>query len=164
LGIGFAVDPENANKVYAHVVGFGIFGSQDGGGAWTLLTDSAPPLTLNIAVGENSEILYAAAGQEGLWQSQDGGQTWKPMQTAPDSGAVALAYVPANRRFYVTTAGDLAGLYVSDDNGQSWKPLGLNGIFLAVAVSPRDPDHIIVVNDQGEVFASRDGGISWSDK
>jgi photosystem II stability/assembly factor-like uncharacterized protein len=160
---GFTVNPENASQVYAHVVGFGIFGSEDGGGTWTLLTDSAPPLTLNLAVGENSETLYAAAGQEGLWQSQDGGQTWKPMQTAPDKGAVALAYISENRRFYVTTAGDLAGLYVSDDNGQSWKPLGLNGIFLAVAISLLDPDHIIVVNDQGEVFASRDGGVSWSD-
>ena len=161
---GFTVNPENANQVYAHVVGFGIFGSQDGGSIWDQLSDSVPQSTFNLTVGENSETLYAAAGQEGLWQSQDGGQTWKPMQTAPDSGAVALTYISENRRFYVTTAGDLAGLYVSDDNGQSWKALGLNGIFLAVAVSPLDPDHIIAVNDQGEVFASRDGGVSWSDK
>src|SRR6266545_4905416 len=27
---GFAVDPENADRVYAHVVGFGIFTSEDG--------------------------------------------------------------------------------------------------------------------------------------
>ena len=160
---GFTVDPENANQVYAHVVGFGIFGSQDGGSTWTLLSNSTPPSTYNLAVGENSETLYAAAGGAGLWQSQDGGQTWKLMQNAPYSGAVAIAYAAANGRFYVTTLGDLAGLYVSDDNGQSWKSAGLNGTFLAVAVSPLDPDHIIVVNDQGEVFASRDGGVSWSD-
>jgi photosystem II stability/assembly factor-like uncharacterized protein len=161
---GFAVDPENAGQVYAYVVGFGIFGSQDGGSTWTLLSDSAPASTFNLAVGENSETLYAAAGQTGLWQSQDGGHTWMPVQNLPDTGAVAVAYVPANGRFYVTTLGDLAGLYVSDDNGQSWRPTGLNGTLLAVAVSPLDPDHIIVVNDQGEVFASRDGGVSWSDK
>jgi photosystem II stability/assembly factor-like uncharacterized protein len=161
---GFAVDPENASQVYAHVVGFGIFGSQDGGSTWTLLSDSAPPSTFNLAIGENSETLYAAAGEAGLWQSQDGGHTWISIQNLPDSGAVAMAYVPASGRFYVTTVGDLAGLYVSDDNGQSWKPAGLNGILLAIAVSPLDPDHIIAVNDQGEVFASRDGGLTWSDK
>jgi photosystem II stability/assembly factor-like uncharacterized protein len=161
---GFTVNPENASQVYAHVVGFGIFGSEDGGSTWTLLSNSAPPSTFNLAVGENSETLYAAAGEAGLWQSQDGGRTWMPIQTIPDSGALAVAYVPANGRFYVTTLGDLAGLYVSDDNGQSWKPTGLNGTLLAVAVSPLDPDHIIVVNDQGEVFASRDGGLTWSDK
>jgi len=150
--------------VYAHVVGFGVFGSQDGGSTWTLLSHSTPPSTYNLAVGENSETLYAAAGEAGLWQSQDGGRTWMLVQNVPDSGVVAMAYVPAHGRFYVTTLGDLAGLYVSDDNGQSWKSAGLNGTLLAVAVSPLDPDHIIVVNDQGEVFASRDGGISWSDE
>jgi photosystem II stability/assembly factor-like uncharacterized protein len=161
---GFTVDPKNANQVYAHVVGFGIFGSEDGGSTWTLLSDSAPPSTFNLAVGENSETLYAAAGEAGLWQSKDGGHTWISIQNLPDSGAVAMSYVPANGRLYVTTVGDLAGLYISDDNGQNWKSAGLNGTFLAVAVSPLDPDHIIVVNDQGEVFASRDGGVSWPDK
>ena len=161
---GFAVDPENANKVYAHVVGFGIFGSQDGGSTWILLSNSAPPSTYNLAVGENSETLYVAAAQAGLWKSEDGGQSWKAVQNIPDRGAVAVAYVPTNGRFYVSTVGDSAGLYVSDDYGQSWKALGLTGALLAVAVSPLDPDHIIVVNDQGDVFASRDGGLTWSDK
>lgn len=161
---GFSVNPENASQVFAHVVGFGIFGSQDGGSTWTLLSDNAPPSTFKLAVGENAETLYAAAGEEGLWQSQDSGRTWKIIQNVQDTGAGAMAYSSANGRFYVTTLGDLAGIYVSDDNGQSWKSAGLNGTFLAVAVSALDPDHIIVVNDRGEVFASRDGGNSWSDK
>ena len=161
---GFTVDPENANLIYAHVVGFGIFGSQDGGRGWTLLSVSAPPLTYNLAVGENSKTLYAAAGDAGLWQSRDGGHTWNPVQNAPDKGAIAVTYVPANGRFYVSTLGDSQGLYVSDDNGQSWKSVGLSGLFLAIAVSPLDPDHILTINSHGEVFASRDGGLTWSDK
>ena len=161
---GFTVDPENANQVYAHVVSFGIFGSQDGGSTWTKLSNIAPPSTFNLTVGENSETLYVAAGQAGLWQSQDSGQTWKALQNAPDTGAEAVAYIPAQGRLYVTTLGEVAGLYVSDDNGQSWKSAGLNGTLMAVAVSPLDPDHMIAINDQGEVYASRDGGISWSDK
>jgi photosystem II stability/assembly factor-like uncharacterized protein len=161
---GFTVDPENANHVFAHVVGFGIFSSQDGGSTWTLLSDGAPPSTFNLAMGENSETLFAAAGEAGLWQSQDGGHIWNSIPNAPDRGAIAVAYVPANGRFYVSTLGDLEGLYVSDDHGQSWKPAGLNGLFLAIAVSPLDPDHILTVNADGEVFASRDGGLTWSDK
>ena len=161
---GFTVNPENADQVYAHVVGFGIFGAQDGGSIWTLLSNSAPPSTFNLAVGENSETHYAAAGNAGLWHSQDGGRTWKLMQNAPDRGTVAVASIPANGQLYVTTIGDLAGLYVSDDQGQSWKSTGLNGTLLAIAISPLDSDHIIAINDQGEVFASRDGGVSWSDK
>ena len=49
---GFTVDPENADRVSAHVVGFGIFGSEDGGITWTLLSNSAPPSTFNLAVGK----------------------------------------------------------------------------------------------------------------
>ena len=75
-----------------------------------------------------------------------------------------MTYVRANGRLYVTTLGNSAGLYVSDDKGQSWKPTRMNGTLLAIAISPLDPDHIIVVNDQGEVFASHDGGLTWSDK
>ena len=161
---GFTVDPDNASHVYANVVGFGIFGSQDGGSTWTKLSNIAPPSTFNLTVGENSETLYAAAGEVGLWQSQDGGHTWKAIQNVPDVGAVAVTYVPALGRLYVTTLGDLAALYVSNDMGKTWKPSGLNGTFMAVAVSPLDPAHIIAVNAQGEVFASRDGGNSWSDK
>jgi photosystem II stability/assembly factor-like uncharacterized protein len=161
---GFSVDPENANQVYAHVVGFGILGSKDGGSTWTPLSNSAPSSIFNLAVGENSETIYATAGEAGLWHSQDGGQTWTPIQNAPDGGAVAVSYVATSGRLYVTTIGNSPGLYVSDDNGQSWKATGINGTLLAVAVSPLDPDHIIVVNDQGEVFASRDGGNSWTDK
>ena len=93
---GFTVNPENADQVYAHVVGFGIFGSQDGGSTWSLLSDSAPPSTFNLAVGENSETLYAAAGEAGLWQSQDGGHTWNSLKSAPDRGAIAVTYVPGN--------------------------------------------------------------------
>jgi photosystem II stability/assembly factor-like uncharacterized protein len=161
---GFAVDPENASQVFAHVVGFGIFGSQDGGGTWTLLSDSAHPSTFNLTVGENSETLYATAGEAGLWHSQDGGQSWNPVQNVPDTGAVAVFYVPRSERLYVTTIGNSPGLYVSEDGGQSWKATGLSATLLAVAVSPLDPNHIIAVNDQGEVFASRDGGLTWSDE
>jgi photosystem II stability/assembly factor-like uncharacterized protein len=80
------------------------------------------------------------------------------IQNVEDPGAVAVAYVPANERLYVSTLGDLAGLYVSEDHSQSWKSTGLKGTLLAVAVSELNLDHVIVVHDQGEVFASRDGG------
>jgi photosystem II stability/assembly factor-like uncharacterized protein len=161
---GFTVDPENADRVFAHVVGFGIFSSEDGGTTWFHLSDSAPPSTFNLAIGESSDSLYAAAGQAGLWHSRDGGQNWSPIQNIPDDGAAAVVYVRENKRLYVTTLGSSAGLYVSDDNGQSWKAPSLKGTLLAIAVSPLDQNHIIVVNDQGEVFASRDGGLTWMDK
>jgi len=161
---GFTVDPENANQVYAHVVGFGIFGSRDGGKTWTLLSSSIPGSTFNLSVGADAVTLYAAAGEAGLWVSKDSGQTWSRLPEIPDAGAIAVTYVRASDRLYVTTLGSAAGLYSSEDGSQTWTFAGLGGTILAFAVSPLDPKHIVAVNDQGEVFASRDGGVSWLDE
>lgn len=161
---GFAVDPDDDRKVYAHIVGYGVYGSQDGGHTWVILSENIPPSTFNLVLGKDADTLYAAAGAAGLWKSLDAGKTWSVIQTIPDNGAIAVTYSRSNGRLYVTTIGNLAGLYASDDNGQSWTPLELSGILLAVAVSPLDQNHIVTVNDQGQVFASRDGGNSWKDQ
>ena len=160
----FAVDPENPNKVFAYAVSFGLFGSVDGGISWEALSVTVPSSIHSLTLGEDDQTLYAAAGGAGLWNSQDGGQTWMPVQNVPANGAIAVAYVRANGRLYLTTLDPAAGLYCSDDGGQTWVSTGLNDTLLAVAISQLDPDHIIAVNDQGEVFASRDGGLSWSNE
>jgi photosystem II stability/assembly factor-like uncharacterized protein len=40
----------------------------------------------------------------------------------------------------------------------------LKGTLLAVAVSPQDPNHLIAVNDKGDIYASRDSGLTWPNK
>ena len=159
----FTVDPENPNKVFAYVVSFGLFGSEDGGISWEALSVTVPTSIHSLTLGEDDQSLYAAGGA-GLWQSQDGGRNWAPVQNLPDNDVIAVTYVRGNSRLYVTTAEPAAGLYYSDDGGRTWASTALSGTLLAVAVSPLDPDRIIAVNDQGEVFASRDGGISWSNE
>lgn len=156
---GFAVNPQNAEQVFANVGGFGIYTSQDGGVTWNLFSNSAPSSTFNLTVGKDGKSLYSAAGQAGFFESTDDGQTWQQL----NASAVAGVYVPANNRIYISTYDSAPGLYYSDDNGLTWLSAGLNGTFLAIAVSPLDPNHIIVVNDAGKVFASQDAGISWTE-
>lgn len=160
----FTADPENADRVFAFVVGFGIFGSEDGGVSWDALSQSIPSSTHGLAFGEDDQTLYAAATSAGLWRSQDAGQVWEPISGTPDEGAITVVYVRDTKRLYVTTLGEEAGLYMSEDQGTTWTSMGLRGIFLAIAVSPLDPNHLIVIDDEGQVFASRDGGDSWSDE
>jgi len=154
---GFAVDPTDANRVYAFVVNFGLYTSADGGAIWTELSTAVPPSTYNLAVGEANQ-LYLAAGEMGLWHSADSGQTWLPFDNL-SGGAVTVVY--HSGKLYAATLGPEAGLYVSSDAGASWTRLGLSGTLLAVAVSPQDPRRLIAVNQYGEVFASRDGGQTW---
>jgi photosystem II stability/assembly factor-like uncharacterized protein len=158
---GFAVDPANADQVYAHVVGYGVFGSQDGGRTWSLRSGHLLNSTFSLAVGEAPERLYAAAGQAGLLRSDDGGQTWAPVKTLPDEGAITVAYDRGSGRLYVSTLGSAAGLYVSQDGEATWQRLGPPGTYLAVAINPLDPKRLLVVDQGGWVYASRDGGATW---
>jgi photosystem II stability/assembly factor-like uncharacterized protein len=159
---GFAADPQNADFVFAHIVGFGgLFRSQDGGATWTALPAPLPAATFNIAAGETGQTLYAAAGNAGLWRSRDGGESWAQAPGTPGEAIVALAYNPADKRLFISTYGEGAGLYASDDGGDTWKALGLKANAMAVAASPHDPDRLIAVDEKGWVYASRDGGLTW---
>ena len=73
--------------------------------------------------------------------------------------AVALA-PPAARAHDPDAAG---GLFRSHDAGANWSPIN-PGIYvsgaLALAVSPRDPNHLLLATDNG-VWRSRNGGRDW---
>lgn len=75
-----------------------------------------------------------------------------------------MAFDRSTARLYVTTYGQGAGLYRWLEERQSWQSLGLEATLLALAVSPDDPQRLIAVDDEGGVYASRDGGETWSDE
>lgn len=152
---GFAANPANADLVYAHVVGFGLWRSADGGVIWTMISPM-PPSTFNLAFGDTAQTLYAAAGGAGLLKSVDGGVNWSRLANLPGQGAIAVAFDSAHQRLYTTVLGDGAGLFVSTDGGAAWSALGVKGQLLALAVSPHNPDWLVAVNDGGEVYASQD--------
>lgn len=162
---GFAADPQNADLVFAHVVGFvGLFRSQDGGATWTALPAPMPAATFNLITGATAQILYAAAGNAGLWRSLDNGESWAQLLGVPGSAVIALAYNPVNKRLFISAFGEEAGLYASNDEGNSWKALGLKANVMAVASSPHDPNRLIAVDERGWVYASNDGGATWPDR
>jgi len=147
---GFAADPENASRIFAHVVGFGVFESRNGGEHWELLNSGIA--LLNLAMGESRETLYGTV---------DRGKTWSRLGGLPGQGAIAVAFDRALGRLYVTTLGEGAGSYGSEDGGETWTPLGLKGVLLAIAVRPHDPQQLLAVDEAGAVYASRDGGVTW---
>ena len=49
----------------------------------------------------------------------------------------------------------------ASNDGLSWSSLGLIGMLMAAASSPADPNRLVAVDDQGWVYASRDGGATW---
>jgi photosystem II stability/assembly factor-like uncharacterized protein len=115
------------------------------------------------------------ANRMGLFRSNDKGQTWQDMEinrfspltygrdirVSPHDPKVLYACLsPAAR----STDGSI---YRSEDVGQSWKrfdhDIKAEATMMAVAIHPKDPNQVYGVSRFGQVFATQDGGRSWSE-
>jgi photosystem II stability/assembly factor-like uncharacterized protein len=162
---GFAMNPDDANRLAALVVGQGAFASGDGGHTWQRLEGRLPGDVMALAsAGGSPETLYAASMAAGVLRSADGGRSWAAAANGlGGGGATALAIDPADRR--VVYAGTGGGLYRSADGGTSWARLPFPGDNVAaLAVSPARPGRVLAIAVQGGrglVYRSDDGGQSW---
>jgi len=88
-----------------------------------------------------------------------------PVPASTPAGSLGVRSNPANpMRFYSLGA----EVERSDDGGQSWtgmttfRKLSIIGNGMHdLAVSPRDPDELVVANDEG-AWRSLDGGVTWA--
>jgi photosystem II stability/assembly factor-like uncharacterized protein len=164
--------------------------SKDGGKSWQYLGDVGSilgsttssvgfvnvivfaPSDSSIAYGGVS-IDYCALGHEmpyctddypgAIIVSHDGGTTWQRVadRQAQKGPVIDLAVDPTNPQIvYAATAN---GLYKTVDGGTSWTLLGgLPGKTVrAVAVSPTDPQYVLVGIEAVGIYISADGGRTW---
>ncbi len=136
-----AVDPTDANIVYAGAAEGGVLRTTDGGQHWTPLFDQQPSLAIGaLAIDPTDrETIYAGTGE-----------------VNPGGGSMAYGG---------------AGLFRSTDMGDSWTHLGLgnSGSIGRIRIDPTDNQRIFVAvmghlwegsADRG-VYRSTDGGTSW---
>jgi len=147
-----AVDPKDANRVFAAVIGHpygpnnerGIYRSTDGGQTWTQV------LFKDENTGGMDVVLDPANGQTVF------AVLWAARQAPWESG-------------WTLSAND--GLYKSTDGGSTWKQItnglpsaadGLGRIGLAAsASSPGRMFAVVGADKNGGVYRSDDGGESW---
>jgi len=119
---------------------------------WTLAVDPAHP-----------ERLLAGTVVHGLFRSLDGGLSWNPLPLG-DPGISALAFSPTDSSRVYAGSGH-GRLFASDDGGEHWTPLPRDDAISGdpiwrILVAPDDPHQLYVVTG-GDLFLSRDGGMSW---
>jgi photosystem II stability/assembly factor-like uncharacterized protein len=200
-----AVAPSNPNVVYVGSgeglqrpdlsTGDGIYKSTDGGTTWkhlglrdgqqipAILVHPRDPDRVFVAVLGHP---YGANAERGVFRSSDGGKSWqKVLYKDKDTGAIALAFDPANPEILYAVLwaarqgpwengewqGPNSGLFKSSDGGTTWRQLsqglptakeGLGRIGLAVA--PSEPHRLYALVDaprRGGLYRSDDGGTSW---
>ena len=152
----FAVDPRDAQSLYAAVAAKGLYHSRDGGESFTRLSERVGGTVTGLAVMPDGRIL-AADYERGLLISADHGATWRrPRQPVQ---VVGLAVNPSNSKLVLGTG---AGIEVSNDGGQSWlSALDLEDGAGPVAWSSSDPSRAYVVGFNRTLYRSDDSGRSW---
>ncbi len=129
--------------------------------------------------------LFGQNSERGIYRSVDGGSTWdKILYVDENTGGCDLIFDPSNPRIiYASTwrvkrtpyslesGGEGSALWKSTDGGDTWKnlmtmrgmPKGPIGI-IGVTVSPANPKKVyaIIEANEGGLFASNDGGLTWS--
>lgn len=128
--------------------------------------------------------LWKPNNERGLYRSMDGGKNWEKILYISDkAGAVDIALDPNNPRimysstwqikrngYRMDSGGPDSHLWKSTDGGDNWiqitdrpgLPKGVIGI-IGVTVSPLNSDRVwtIIEAENGGVFRSDDGGMTW---
>ncbi|MCC7137281.1 MAG: hypothetical protein IT460_02490 [Planctomycetes bacterium] len=142
----------------------GLWRSRDRGATWgkePLLPGVC--LAVDVEPG-NRKAVWAVIEGQGLWHTDNLTKWAGPGQGAIDPHDVVVHPSSKNTVFLTSLT---TGLWMSTDHGETWQTLSdkLPDAVPAVthaAVHPADPKQALAVTDTGFVFASQDGGATWT--
>jgi len=159
-----AVDPNNAQNLYAGDTQGNIFVSTDAGQHW-LARNPAVFTQINALTFDNSGKKLYAATSKGIFVSTDAAQQWNavgmPSTGLPTDSYTALAFdLNDAHAIYAGTAHH--GVLVSKDDGKSWSNAGSNAPFQSVNSLAFDSDaHQLWATTELGIYRSGDGGTTW---
>jgi photosystem II stability/assembly factor-like uncharacterized protein len=169
----------------------GVYRTTDGGATWTrvlfvdentgcsgLTLDAKNPTVLFAGMWQvvmHTYAMYSGGPSSGVYASRDGGATWTkvahPGLPKSPVGKIDVAVAPSSsqRVYALIQTADQGSLWRSDDGGRAWRvvswarPLiGRAGYYVRVAVSPSNPDEVLVANSS--FWRSLDGGKTFREE
>ena len=170
-GRKIAVDPANADIVYAGTPGQGLWVTTNAGNSWSEVSGIAATSTVGYAiafdptsgvVGGKTQGIYVASYDEGVYHSTDGGATWTLTSGSPSTfrhmvvGPDGVVYVIADdnsNNLYIYSGSSWSSVVAANNNGNPAH---------AVAVDPNDPNRIVVAHVGGDITVSQNHGATWS--
>jgi photosystem II stability/assembly factor-like uncharacterized protein len=135
------------------------------------------PLDLHqVLVSPAHSGVVSTVGRIGLFRSKDGGDHWGTVpvpggtpKRRPYCRQLVLAPDDPNTLLLGTSPvyeSENGLIFRSTDFGNNWSPVDLGaparGTVFAIAIDPARPKHIYCGVKTGDIFASHDGGQSWT--
>ena len=130
-----AVDPDDADTVYAGLREGGVRRTRDAGRSW-VDCDLPEPAVFSLAVSHADGAVYAGTEPSRLFRSTDGGESWQALD--------ALLELPSRPSW-------------------SFPPRPWTSHVRWIAPSPHDPELLLVGIELGGLMRSSDSGASWQD-
>ncbi len=144
-----AIDPRDANTVYAGTAEGGVWKTIDGGQTWIPLTDDQPALSVGSMALDPShpDTLYVGTGEAnfgtdgysgaGILKTTDQGKTWTSI-VGPFAGAsiAAICVSPGDSTILAASTG---GIFRSKDAGASWNKVQTADFASSVVFDPSIP-------------------------
>lgn len=179
--LALAVDPADANDVWAGVEEGGLHRSRDGGDSWERIDTQWSAFGGNsdlhdivILPQEDGSRVHLALTVIALYRSTDDGATWV-RQPAKESWGLRYSRLlhrrPGSSNEVAVGIGDgtpgtTAAILQSHDAGLSWTKSDLsqpsNSCMWAFGSNPADPDLVLAGSKFGYLYRSVDGGKSWN--
>ena len=180
--VALAIDPSNAQIVYAGSWGSGVFKSTDGGQNWQSTSFGLTNLYINsLAIDPtHPSILYAGTYHNQVFKSQDGGNSWVWSGTGMQDQAIVytIAIDPfAPSTIYAGTRGISNNdsppwngvVYKSVDAGNTWTPVlrnvgGINAQdwVYSLVVDPNAHNTIYAATHEHGPYKSSTYGDIWT--
>ncbi len=166
------------NHVFLATIGLGVArAEQAGNGTWGVEFLLASQKVLCLAADPlNSNVVYAGTRSNGILRSDDGGKSWA---SAGLAGCVVKSVAVSGAEPGVIYAGlKPPMLMASRDRSRRWAEVGsfqrvrsrwwrspaesdLGAYIQGIALSPTDPNVIVVGIEAGAVLRTADGGKTW---
>jgi photosystem II stability/assembly factor-like uncharacterized protein len=129
-----AADPHNPNTVYAGTRGGGVLRSTDGGQTWEAAGLPGRIVKALAASPTQPNTVYAGLKPPALFVSHDGGQTWREIES----------FQRVRSWWWRSPAESDLGAYIQ-----------------GIALSPTDPNVMVIGIEAGAVVRTADGGQTW---
>jgi photosystem II stability/assembly factor-like uncharacterized protein len=131
-----AADPLHRERVYAGTQGQGVLRSDDRGRTWRQVGLMGQTVKAIAASPTRAGVVYAGTRPAGMFVSADRGASWAELVAFRHIPGRWLWWSPAERPYFA---------YVQ-----------------SIALSPTDPERVVVGIEAGATVVSVDGGASWS--
>ena len=161
------VDHVNGDLIYFIAGWHRLYISQDGGLSWNSVASLDDEMGIIIGTSWVGDAAFVLNGRA-LYQTTDSGSTWtwvgRSLPTLLQFGDLEVS-AHDNPLVYVGTS----GVYVNRLDNQGWfdKSAGLGGVKVSLYLDPSNNNSLYMtvttgeLLEQGDLFASEDGGINW---